>query len=83
MLAAYLMIFWIPLLASSVLLLMSLRGGDLTPRHTLILFGWWVVAGYLQLFGGSPATWAVGLVAHAALAIYLSVRWKLNMWDTG
>ena len=70
------LIFYIPIIASAILLLRA-RRDDLSARQTLVLSGAWLVASYLQFFGRSLLAWVLGLVAHVILAIYLSVRWKL------
>ena len=43
-----------------------------------MLFGWFVIAGYCQFFGGSDAVTLGGLVMQTFLAIVLLIRWKLG-----
>ncbi len=78
MLAIWFMIFWIPPIASAVLLVASWRMGELPPRQLLFLASWCLVAALLQFRGGSTALWVSGLVLQVALGVYLSVRWKLG-----
>ncbi len=73
----YFLIFWIPAIASAVMLFAVGQTGLITirPRH----FVWFALALLLQIVGQtlSPA-WAVGLALQAVLAIYLAIKFKLG-----
>ena len=75
MLQIYFLIFWIPAIASLLLLLASRRTG-LFRRFGVVLL-WYLVALALQVAGQlfSPA-WTIGLVLQVSLAIYIVIRLK-------
>ena len=70
-------IFWMPAIASAVMLFAAGRAGLITRTPRLIV--WFGIALTLQVVGDtlSPA-WAVGLVLQVVLAIYLAVQIKLG-----
>ena len=69
--------FWIPPLASAVAGWLALGRGILVRPVPLVL--WFLTALLLQFASGLlSVTWAVGLVAQSALAVYLSIRLKLE-----
>ena len=70
------MIFYIPVIASTILLLLYWR--DLGLRSLFVLGAAWLVATYCQFFGRSLLIWVVGLLLHVGVAIWLSVRRKLE-----
>lgn len=76
MLRLYFLIFWIPAIAS-LLLLMAARRTGLFPRIGLLVV-WYFVALALQVVGQtfSPA-WTIGLVLQVLLALYVTIRLKL------
>lgn len=69
--------FWGPTLASAGAGWFALSSGILA-RPIPLLF--WFVAALLLQSSSNPlsALWAIGLVAQSALAIYLSIRLKLE-----
>jgi hypothetical protein len=73
---AYSLIFWIPALASAVMLLAAGPLGLLTRPGLLVL--WFGLALLLQAMAGpfSPL-WAVGLVLQVILGIYMAIQIKL------
>lgn len=73
----YFMIFWIPAVASGLLLALA-RSNGLIGRPVLML-AWFVLALSLQIWGAlfSPV-WAIGLVLQTILAISLSIRLQLG-----
>jgi len=75
MFRVYLLIFWIPAVASLVLI--SVSWGESSRPYLQLL--WFAVAVVLQIIGGifSPV-WVVGLVLQAVLAVYLAIRWRLS-----
>ena len=72
----YLMIFWIPAIASAVMLVAMWRTGVFTRPMGLVV--WYLVALALQVIGGlfSPV-WTIGLVLQVVLAVYVAIRFKL------
>lgn len=72
----YLLIFWIPAIASLLMLLAARRTGIFARFGAFLL--WFLVALALQVVGQvfSPA-WTVGLVLQVLLALYIAIRLKL------
>ena len=68
-------VVWLALLTSAVLLIL-LWADDLGPRSRRVLPAWFLIAAYLQVFGGSAGA-AAGLALQTLLAVYLIVRWRL------
>jgi hypothetical protein len=70
-------LFWIPAVASAVMGWSALASGVLERPLPPAL---WCLAAFLLQFASSPlsAAWTAGLVAQSALAIYLSIRLKLD-----
>ena len=69
-------LFWIPPIASSVMLFLGWRSG-LIPRTRPVAV-WWGVALILQGLAGlfSPV-WTVGLVLQVGVAVYLGLKLTL------
>ncbi len=78
MFSIYLLIFWIPAIASLVMLWISWGRGILSKPVPIAI--WCGVALLFQVSAGvfSPL-WAIGLVSQTVLAIYLAVRMKLDL----
>ena len=70
------LIFWIPAIASLLLLLAARRIGLFRRFGAALL--WYLIAFALQVTGQifSPA-WTIGLVLQVSLAIYIAIRLKL------
>ena len=71
------LMFWVPLIASAAAGWFALGSGILARPVPLVL--WFLTALLLQV--GSAlfsVAWIAGLVAQSALAIYLSIRLKLE-----
>jgi hypothetical protein len=73
------MIFWIPILASAVLLFVLWSTDEFSRGQALLFLLWCMGAGFLQFVAGSISAWVIGLVSQVILAIYLSIRWKTSM----
>jgi hypothetical protein len=69
-------LFWIPPIASSLMLLLGWRGGLIVRPG--VVAAWWGVALMLQGIAGlfSPM-WTVGLVLQVGVAVYLGVKLTL------
>ena len=74
----YLLIFWIPAVASVVALGIS-WSNSILQRPTLLL-AWFVLALFFQIVAGlfSPL-WAIGLVLQTILAVYLGIQMKIKL----
>ncbi len=69
--------FWFPLIASAATGWIALGSGIVARPAPLVL--WFFTALLLQFASGSfSMAWIAGLVAQSALAIYLSIRLKLE-----
>ena len=73
----YLKIFWLPTIASAVMLLIAGNFGFLTNVRTLVV--WFGLALFFQIVGDifSPI-WAIGLVLQVVLAVYMAIKIKLG-----
>ena len=73
----YFLIFWIPAVVSGAGLWLAWSGGYL--RRPMLFLLWFVAALLLQLVAArfSPG-WAIGLFLQAILAVYLTIRRKLD-----
>lgn len=69
---------WIAIVTSTSLLAILWGFGDMDARQGVVLSVWLLIAGYLQFFGESMATVAVGLALQTMLALYLILYWKLR-----
>jgi hypothetical protein len=71
------LMFWIPVVASATTGWFALGSGSVVRPVPLAL---WCVTSFLLQFASElfSITWTVGLVAQSALAIYLSIRLKLE-----
>lgn len=69
--------FWFPLVVSAATGWIALGSGIVARPVPLVL---WFVAALLLQFASGPLSmaWIVGLVAQSALAIYLTIRLKLD-----
>ena len=71
------LMFWVPVIASAATGWLALGSGILARPAPLVL--WFLTALLLQFSSGQfSMAWIVGLVAQSALAIYLSIRLKLE-----
>ena len=71
------LMFWVPLIASAATGWFALGRGLLARPVPLVL---WFLTALLLQFASEPfsTAWTIGLVAQSALAIYLSIRLKLE-----
>ena len=71
------LMFWIPVLASAATGWFALESGILVRPMPPAL---WFLTSLLLQFASEPLSiaWTAGLVAQSALAIYLSIRLKLE-----
>ena len=69
---------WIVLVTSASLRAILWGFGDMEQRQGIVLSAWLVVAAYVQFFGESMMTVAIGLALQTILALYLILYWKLR-----
>ena len=69
---------WLAPITSALLLILLWNLGELGWRSLSVLFCWFLLAGYLQLFAGSDTVGAAGLSLQTMLAVYLILRWRLS-----
>jgi len=69
-------VVWLAFLTSAVMLI--LLWPDIGPRSCIVLPAWFLIAGYLQVFGHSMSVSACGLALQTLLAVYLIVCWRLT-----
>jgi len=69
---------WLAAATSIVMLIMLHALGEPPPRQRTALLAGVLLAGYCQFFADSTAVAAGGLALQTALAIYLTVRWRLT-----
>lgn len=73
----WMLMFWIPAVASVTIGWFALGRGILVRP---VPFALWFLASWLLQFASDPFSiaWTAGLVAQSALAIYLSIRLRLE-----
>lgn len=69
---------WLAVTTSAALLSLLWYLGELRPVGGGMLLGWFLLAGYLQFFGGAALVEAAGLAGQTILAIFLILRWKTS-----
>ncbi len=76
----YFLIFWIPAVASAVLLLICWQLEELVGKIGVVLIAWFLIALGMQFLSTlmSPF-WALGIVLQVMLAIFLSLRLKVSL----
>lgn len=79
MASLYFATFWIPAVASVVLLYVLGKQGDLYGRSLVVFLLWFIASTALQLFARNTVMWIVGLATQAALATWLAVKWDLSL----
>ena len=71
------MLFWLPPIASAVLLFLSHQMGLIQATGKLLL--WFLLALLLQfLFPVYSPLWALGLASQSALGVYLAIKLKIG-----
>ena len=71
--------FWIPALASLILLYVLANEGELSGNERVLFLSWFIASLMLQLFARNAIIWIVGLVTQAALAVSLAIKWNLTV----
>ena len=75
----YFTAFFIPAIASVVLLYVLVKQGDLYGKAFMVFVVWFLVSASLQLFARNTVMWLIGLATQAALATILAIRWNTSL----
>ena len=78
-LRTYFQLFWVPAIASAVLMALLWNQRGLSGRAALFLTSWFALALAAQ-YGGTTASvvWVAGLASQTALAIFLLLKHQLG-----
>jgi 4-amino-4-deoxy-L-arabinose transferase-like glycosyltransferase len=76
--ALYFQLFWLPAIASILLLALLWAETDLSGETTLLLAGWFLLALTVQYLATATGVWIVGLTSQTALAIFLVLKRQLS-----
>ena len=74
--AFYFVIFWLPTIASLLMLVRLWNEGELTGRGAMMFGCWFLLSLGTQYFARNPGMWAAGLVSQTGLAILLILKWR-------
>ena len=76
--AFYFQLFWIPAVASVLLLVLLWAQNELAGRAAWLLGGWFLLALAAQYLAPTTGAWIVGLALQTALAIFLLLKQQLG-----
>lgn len=76
--AFYFRLFWVPALASAILLGLSWAEGELSPRATAVLVAWFLSSFALQSVDATSPLWITGIVSQTMLAVFLILKRQAN-----
>ena len=76
--AFYFQLFWLPTIASALLLVLLSVQGDLSGRTPVTAAGWFLIALATQYLATTMSVWALGLAAQTGLAVVLLVKQRLD-----
>jgi hypothetical protein len=76
--AFYFQLFWIPAVASFLILALLWTHGELFGRAAWFLAGWFVLALAAQYLAPTTVVWIGGLALQTALSIFLLLKQKLG-----
>jgi hypothetical protein len=75
----YLQLFWVPAVASGLLMALLWAQDGLEGRAQFLLPGWFLLALAAQYFGTiTGGVWIVGLAVQTALAVFLLLKHQLT-----
>jgi hypothetical protein len=74
----YLQLFWVPAVASGLLMALLWAQDGLEGRAQFLLPGWFLLAIAAQYFGTINGLWIVGLALQTALAVFLLLKHQLT-----
>jgi hypothetical protein len=80
-LKTYFQLFWVPAIASVVLIALLSAQGVLPARTLLILVGWFVLAIAAQFLGPiASGMWVAGLALQTVLAVVLLLKHRVGQF---
>jgi hypothetical protein len=75
----YFQLFWVPAIASALLLALLWAHDGLSGRASWFLIGWFLLALAAQyLATAASGVWMIGLALQTALAIFLLLKQQIN-----
>jgi hypothetical protein len=75
----YFQLFWVPTIASALLLALLWVQGELSGRVSWLLIGWFLLAFATQyLATATTGVWIIGLASQTALAIFLLLKQQIS-----
>ena len=77
-LRTYFQLFWVPAIASAVLMALLRAQDELSGRAPLFLSGWFLLALAAQYLGTTTSVWVAGLALQTALAVFLLLKHHLG-----
>ena len=77
-LRTYFQLFWVPAIASAVLMALLWAQDELSGRAPLVLSGWFLLALAAQYLGTTTSVWVAGLALQTALAVFLLLKHHLG-----
>jgi hypothetical protein len=76
----YFQLFWVPALASAVLMVLLWAQNGFSGRAPLFLASWFLLALTAQYLGtATTIVWAAGLALQTALAVFLLLKHQLGL----
>ena len=76
--ALYFQLFWVPAIASGLLMARLWVQDGLEGRALFLLPGWFLLALAAQYSGTTTGVWIVGLALQTALAVFLVLKHQLT-----
>jgi len=77
-LRTYFQLFWVPAIASAVLMALLWAQDEISGRAPLFLSGWFLLALAAQYLGTTTSVWVAGLALQTALAVFLLLKHHLG-----
>jgi len=77
-LRTYFQLFWVPAIASAVLMALLWAQDERSGRAPLFLSGWFLLALAAQYLGTTTSVWVAVLALQTALAVFLLLKHHLG-----
>ena len=74
----YFQLFWVPAIASALLLALLWAHDGLSGRASWFLIGWFLLALAAQYLAMATGVWMIGLALQTALAIFLLLKQQIS-----
>jgi hypothetical protein len=74
----YFQLFWVPAIASALLLALLWVQDELSGRVSWFLIGWFLLALAAQYLATATGVWMIGLALQTALAIFLLLKQQIS-----